>query len=63
VTAKKQEIPATFPKPCSCEKFLRKTQGKKESSGILAGMLFSPKKKFPENRNYQPSPKLKANSP
>jgi hypothetical protein len=31
---------ATSPKPRSCEKFLRKTQGKKKSSGILAGTFF-----------------------
>jgi hypothetical protein len=33
-------IPATSPKTHSCEKFLRKTQGKKKSSGILAGTFF-----------------------
>jgi hypothetical protein len=37
---KKTGIPATSPKTRSCEKFLWKTQGKKESSGILTGMFF-----------------------
>jgi hypothetical protein len=41
---KKTGIPATSPKPSSCEKFLWKTQVKKESSGILAGTFFSSKK-------------------
>jgi hypothetical protein len=37
---KKQEFLRPPPKPCSCEKFLRKTQEKKKSSGILAGTVF-----------------------
>jgi hypothetical protein len=37
---KKNRIPVTSPKPRSCEKFLRKTQEKKKSSGILAGTVF-----------------------
>jgi hypothetical protein len=46
VTVKKTGILATFPKPRSCEKFLRKTQGKKDSSGILARTFFCPTNKF-----------------
>jgi len=36
----KTGIPATSPKPRSCEKFLRKMQEKKKSSGILAETVF-----------------------
>jgi hypothetical protein len=35
VKSKKNGIPATSPKPRSCEKFLWKTQEKKKSSGFL----------------------------
>ena len=46
VKNKKQEFQRPPPKPCSCEKILQKMQGKKESSGILAGMVFWVKKKI-----------------
>jgi hypothetical protein len=36
----KQEFLQPPPKPRSCEKFLRKMQEKKKSSGILAGTVF-----------------------
>jgi hypothetical protein len=39
-SSKKQEFLQPPPKPRSREKFLRKTQGKKKSSGILAGTVF-----------------------
>jgi hypothetical protein len=39
-SSKKQEFLRQPPKPHSCEKFLRKTQEKKKSSGILAGAVF-----------------------
>jgi hypothetical protein len=39
-SGKKQEFLRPPPKPRSCEKFLRKTQEKKKSSGILAGTVF-----------------------
>jgi hypothetical protein len=41
---KKIGIPATSRKTCSCEKFLRKTQEKKKSSGFLSGTVFCVKK-------------------
>jgi hypothetical protein len=37
---KKNGIPVTPPKTHSCEKFLRKMQEKKKSSGILSGTVF-----------------------
>jgi hypothetical protein len=37
---KKTGIPATPPKPHSCEKILRKRRKKKKSSGILSGTFF-----------------------
>jgi hypothetical protein len=39
-SGKKQEFLQPPPKSGSCEKFLRKTQEKKKSSGILAGTFF-----------------------
>jgi hypothetical protein len=53
---KKQEFLRPSLKPRSCEKFLRKTQEKKKSSGFLAGTFLIVQKEIPENRNYQPSP-------
>jgi hypothetical protein len=44
VKSEKNRIPVTPPKTHSCEKFLRKTQDKKESSGILSGTVFSTQK-------------------
>jgi hypothetical protein len=44
VKMEKTGTPATSPKPRSCEKFLRKTQEKKKSSGILAGTAFGVQK-------------------
>jgi hypothetical protein len=41
---KKQEFLRPPPKPCSCEKFLWKTQEKKKSSGILFFTVFEPPK-------------------
>jgi hypothetical protein len=47
VKSKKNGIPATSPKPRSCEKFLRKTQEKKEilRNPVRNGFL-DPKNKF-----------------
>jgi hypothetical protein len=53
-SGEKQEFLIPPPKPFSCEKFLRKTQEKKISSGILSLLFLSPKNKFLSNRNYQP---------
>jgi hypothetical protein len=39
-SSKKQEFLQPPPKPRSCEKFLRKTQEKNKSSGILAETVF-----------------------
>jgi hypothetical protein len=43
-SGKKQEFLRPPPKPCSCEKFLWKTQEKKKSSGILFFSVFEPPK-------------------
>jgi len=40
IEEKKQEFLRPPPKPRSCEKIFRETQGKKKSSGILSGMVF-----------------------
>jgi hypothetical protein len=58
----KQEFLRPPPKPRSCEKFLRKTQEKKISSGILFLLVLSPKNKFLSNRNRQPSSKKSVDS-
>jgi hypothetical protein len=43
-SSEKQEFLRPPPKPRSCEKFLRKTQEKKKSSGILFFTVFEPPK-------------------
>jgi hypothetical protein len=43
-SGKKQGFLRPPPKPHSCEKFLRKTQEKKKSSGILFFTVFKPPK-------------------
>jgi hypothetical protein len=43
-SSKKQEFLQPPPKPCSCDKFLRKTQEKKKSSGIPFFTVFEPPK-------------------
>jgi hypothetical protein len=43
-SSKKQEFQRPPQKLRSCEKFLRKTQGKKKSSGILFLPVFEPQK-------------------
>jgi hypothetical protein len=53
-SGEKQEFLRPPPKPRSCEKFLRKTQEKKEISGILFLLFLSPQNKFLSNRNRQP---------
>jgi hypothetical protein len=51
----KNRIPATSPKPHSCEKFLWKTQEKKETLRNPGRDVFlRPKYLIPENRNRQP---------
>jgi hypothetical protein len=42
-SGKKQEFLRPPPKPRSCEKFLRKTQEKKKSSGIFFFTILAPK--------------------
>jgi hypothetical protein len=53
-SSKKQEFLRPPPKPCSCEKFLHKTQEKKKSSGILFFLFLSPQNRFLSNRKRQP---------
>jgi hypothetical protein len=54
-SGEKQEFLRPPPKQRSYGKFLRKTQEKKKSSGILFLLFLSPKNKFLSNRNMQPS--------
>jgi hypothetical protein len=44
VMASKNRNSCDLSKTTSCEKFLRKTQGKKETSGILFFSVFEPQK-------------------
>jgi hypothetical protein len=54
-SSKNQEFLRPPPKPLSCEKFLRKTQEKKEILRNPVFFLFlSPKNRFLSNRNRQP---------
>jgi hypothetical protein len=45
-SGKKTGIPATSPKPSSCEKFLRKTQEKRNPQESWQERFFCPKNKF-----------------